>query len=884
MTALRHARTRPVLRADPPADRAALLAALRAGLERDRARVVAALDRGCRGDAAVLRLTAAADRAVRAVHAFATTKAFPLANPTAGERLAVAATGGYGRRELAPFSDLDLLFLVPYKATPWVEQVVEFVLYALWDLGLKVGHATRSVDECLRRAEADHTIATTLLEVRRLAGDPALVRELGSRFRREVVARGAAALVRAKLDEREARYRRVGETRFVLEPNVKDGIGGLRDVHLLGWLAGFRAPGGPGRAEAARVARVRAYLLTVRCHLHLLAGRADDRLSFAALPELARRLGVRDRAANRRVERFMRRYFLATKEIGDVVRRAAAAADPALSPGAGNLVPLTEDGALAVAGRAIVIADPARARAAPVELMRLFRVAQARGLDVHPSAEPVLARALPAFEALRGDPEACRLFLEILTSTQRPEAILRRMSEVGALPRFLPDFGRVVAQMQYDMVHVYTVDEHSIRAVGMLAAIERGDFAAELPLAAEIFPKIQSRRALYLAVFLHDVAKGRGGDHSETGAVVAREAALRLGLEPEEAETAAWLVQNHLLLSRTAFKRDVNDPQTATDLVALVQSIERLRLLLLLTVADIRATSPALWNGWKGQLLRDLYWRAEEVITGGHVAERKAERVEHAKRALRAALPGWGAADVEAYVARHFPPYWLSFDAATHARHAALVRAVDGGEADPAIDARIDRFRDVTEVTIATRDRPGLFYRVAGAIAIAGAGIADAKIHTLADGVALDTFWIQDHARHAFADEARLERLRTLIGRALADGLDLGAELARRRRPRYGPADPFPVEPRVLIDNGASTKHTVIEVNGRDRPGLLYDVTRALSDLRLSIVTARVSTYGNRAVDTFYVRDRFGLKVERPGAQRHVRERLMAALRGDSAR
>jgi [protein-PII] uridylyltransferase len=577
----------------------------------------------------------------------------------------------------------------------------------------------------------------------------------------------------------------------------------------------------------------------------------------------------------------MRRYFLATKEVGDLVRRVAAAADPAAPDLSGGLVPVEEGGAIAIAGRAIAIASPARIRAAPIEVMRLFRLAQSRGLDVHPSAERIIAQRLAAIDGLRTDPEAGRVFLEILTSTQRPEAVLRRMSEVGVLGRLLPEFGHVIAQMQYDMVHVYTVDEHIIRAVGMLAAIERGDHAAELPLAAEIFPKIQSRRALYLAVFLHDIAKGRGGDHSETGAVLAREVARRLGLSPEEAETVAWLVQHHLLFSRTAFKRDVNDPQTAADLVAEVQSIERLRLLLLLTVADIRATSPALWNGWKGQLLRDLYWRAEEVITGGHVAERKAARVAEAKAALATALAGWSGPEVEAYIARHFPPYWLSFDTAAHARHAGLVRALDAGANGPAIDMRIDRFRDVTEVTVATPDRPGLFYRVAGAIAIAGASIADAKIYTLADGIALDTFWIQDRDRHAFADEARLDRLRGLIAGALADELDVEAELAKRRRPRFGPADPFPVEPRVMIDNAASTKYTVIEINGQDRVGLLYDVTRALSDLRLSIVTSRVSTYGNRAVDVFYVRDRFGFKVERAGAQRHVRERLLAALGGD---
>ncbi len=888
-------------RAAPPADRAAVLSAARARLARERERVDRRLVEDGGGEA-VLRLSRTLDRTVREFYRFATTQAFPMANPTSGERLAVVATGGYGRGELAPYSDIDLLFLVPYKMTPWVEQVIEFMLYALWDLGLKVGHATRSVDDCVRRARADHTIATTLLEARGIAGDRALARELGVRFRREVVAGREAALIRAKLDERDARHRRMGDTRFVLEPDAKEGIGGLRDLHLLGWLDGFRPPGRTvlgllTGAESARLRRARGFLLTVRCRLHLLSGRADDRLTLAVLPELARRLGFRGRTPNRQAERFMRRYFRATKDVADLVRLTAATIAGASLPPSATPVPLAEgEDTFAVAGRSLVVADPARLDATPVDLIRAFRVAQARGLDLHPATERLISRRLGVIDSLRDDPEANRHFIAILTSPLRPEVALRRMSEAGVLGRFLPDFGRVVGQMQYDMVHVYTVDEHSIRALGMLAAIERRDFAEELPLAAEIFPKIRSRRALYLGVFLHDIAKGRGGDHSDIGAVVARSIAARCGFAPEESETAAWLVRNHLLFSRTAFKRDVGDPRTAIDFAAVVQSIERLRLLLLLTVADIRATSPKLWNGWKGQLLRDLYWRTEEVLTGGHAAAQKAERVANAKAALAAALAAtpaaWDAATVAAYIARHFPPYWLNFDTATHARHARLVHSLDGRAAGLAagvapsfaasfaIDTRVDPFRDVTEVTLATPDQPGLFYRVAGAIAVAGADIVDAKIYTLGDGTALDTFWIQDRARRAYADPARLDRLRALIGGALGGTLDLDGELAKRRRPNFGPPNPFAIEPRVLVDNEASTKHTVVEVNGRDRPGLLHDVTRTLSDLRLSIVTARISTYGERVVDTFYLRDRFGLKVAHPTALRQLRERLLAALRG----
>ncbi len=852
----------------PGGQRAAVLACVKVALERGRAHIRERFEDGAPGSFVVAAECYLIDQIVRALFEFAALTAYPMANPSAGERISVIAVGGYGRRELAPHSDVDLLFLLPYKPTPWIEQVVEYVLYVLWDLRLKVGHATRSLDECLRRARRDVTIRTALLEARRVAGDTALWGAFRRRFAADLRKGSGRRFVRDKLDERKRRHHRMGDSRYVLEPNIKEGKGGLRDLQTLFWIAKYlyRADdvaelverGVLSAREFARFAKAQEFLWTVRCHLHYLSGRAEERLTFDVQPEIGRRMRYTNRAGASGVERFMKHYYLVAKDVGDLTRIFCAAIEAEHRPRSpfGLLRPGLRrrevDGFVAEGGRLTVAADDAFATD-PVEMIRLFHVADARGLDVHPRALRLITRHLKLIDAgVRENPEANRLFVEILTSRNDPETALRRLNEAGVLGRFNADFGRVVAQMQHDMYHVYTVDEHTIRAIGVLARIERGELGDELPLATGIVHEVLSRRVLYLAVFLHDIAKGRGGDHSETGAGIALDLCPRLGFTPEETETVAWLVRHHLLFSATSFTRDLNDPKTVSDFVAVVQSLERLRLLLVLTAADIRAVGPNVWNAWKGTLLRQLYTLAAEVISGGHAAEAKDRRVAAAKEALRAALADWSEGDIGRHLDRLYPPYWLSFDGEAHARHARLMRDAERSGAPITLDTRVAPRGAATEITLFTPDHHGLFSKAAGAMALAGASIVSASIFTTADGMALDIFWVQDAGGGAPDAPEWRDKLRALVERALSGRIDPGAALAGRRS-LPSRAAVFTVEPRVLIDNRASTRHTVIEVNGRDRPGLLYDVTRALADLSVPVVTAHVSTYGERAVDVFYV-------------------------------
>jgi [protein-PII] uridylyltransferase len=889
--------------------RPAVLALLKDALAKGRAEVKRRFeDREADGGAVVKANCLLIDQLIRVIHDFAVEHVLAQGVRTTGEQISIVAVGGYGRGELSPHSDIDLLFLLPMaKPTPYAEQLVEYILYMLWDLGLTVGHATRSIDECLRQAKADTTIRTALLEARWLWGERTLFDQLRSRYRMEIATPTAVEFAEAKLSERDARHERMGDSRYVLEPNIKEGKGGLRDLHTLIWIAKYLydikdiqelVPLGVLTAEAARkFAKAQNFLWTVRCHLHYLTGREEDRLTFDVQTALASRMGYAGRTGSRSVERFMKHYFLNAKYVGDLTRIVCAVLEESHKRKPKSLklarFPLFKkliDGFKVESGRLLVTDDDAFKKE-PIRFLSIFRAAQEGGFEIHPRTLGLIQRDIRLIDQLRGDPEANKIFLDILCSLKGPEVVLRWMNEAGVFGRFVPDFGRVVAQMQYDMYHVYTVDEHTIRAIGILNRIETGELAVEHPVVAKAITQMQSRRALYASVLLHDIAKGRSGDHSELGAKVAMKVGPRLGLTDEETESVSWLVLHHLDMSRTAFKRDIDDPKTIQDFAVLVQSPERLKLLLALTVADIRAVGPTVWNNWKAGLLRELFYRTEEAISGALGAgEGRSARVEAAKAWLKTALGerGWADGEIEAHVARGYPSYWLSVDRASQLYHADLVREAERDQAPLTVRHRVDSKHAVTEVVVYAGDHPGLFAQMAGAMAVSGASIVDAKILTLANGMALDTFWIQDAEGGAFDKPDRLAKLGAMIERALTGRVHLTKELAAKRSTLMARAGVFRVQPRVILDNQASRTHTVIEVNGRDRPGFLYDVTAAITNQGLQISSAHISTYGERVVDVFYVKDVFGMKIDHDEKLRQLRDALMLAItdpaeRGDLA-
>ncbi len=876
----------------------ALADVLRTVLAEGRAQVSAVLARPRSGLAAAHRLSATMDAIIIALHEAATGHLYRADNPSTSEHIAVVAVGGYGRGTLAQGSDIDLLFLFPHKQTGWGESVVESMLYPLWDLRLKVGHSTRSVDDCVREALADMTTRTALLEARLICGDAALFAEFQRRFDNDVMKGTIPQFVNAKLGERETRVNRAGASRYMVEPNVKDGKGGLRDLNTLFWIAKYayrvrdaKDLVGAGLftgEEFAAFERAEDFLWRVRGLMHVIAGRAEERLSFDLQRQVAAQFRYAERAGQSGVERFMKAYFLVAKDVGDLTAIVCAALEarhhkqrPTLQrilSGLGMSRRRTVSHAgtdFALENDRLTTINDQIFELDPVNLIRLYAVAATQDLAIHPDATRLVTRSLKLITpALRADSDANKLFLDILTSRRAPETALRRMNEAGVLGRFIPDFGRVVAMMQFNMYHHYTVDEHLIRSIGMLADIEAGKMEAEHPLANLIFPSIANRRALYVALFLHDIAKGRPDDHSLAGAEVARRLCPRLGLTSAETETVAWLVEHHLDMSTIAQSRDLADPKTIQSFAEVVQTLERLKLLLVLTVCDIQAVGPGVWNGWKGELLRTLYYETEVVLAGGHSAIERRERVGRNQRALAGELSGWTEAARQAYTARHYPAYWLKVDLPRKIKHAELLSRADATGVTTATAVETDSFRGVTELTILAPDHPRLLAIITGACAATGGNIVDAQIFTTTDGLALDTIFISRAFERDDDEMRRGERIAMAIERALKGEIKIADLVAQRRSPppRGGT---FTVAPEVIVDNSLSTRHTVLQVSGLDRPGLLYDLTTAIGKLNLNIASAHIATFGEKAVDVFYVVDLTNAKVATPQRQANIRRTLL---------
>jgi len=861
---------------------------LRDALEQGRAEIARRLtDHPGDGRAAAQATAFLHDQLVRLAYDFVSTRM--LDAPPEGQ-LALVGLGGTGRGEMAPFSDLDLMVLTAKTPAPDQERAAEAMLHLLWDLKLKVGHSIRSVPQLIALAKKDMTIRTAALEARWLWGDEQLFVEAMSRFRKDVVAGTAAEFVAAKLAERDARHVRMGDSRYVVEPNVKDGKGGLRDLHTLYWIGkyvhGVERPAdlvGAGlftAAEFRRFDRAERFFWSVRSHLHLLAGRPEERLSFEYQPRIAEIMHYADRPGKSAVERFMQFYFLNAKAVGDLTGLFLAQLDEQMGKRGFRFAlptirrrPKRLGGFILDRGRISIPADD-YFRADPIRLIEIFATAAREQLEVHPNAMRAATRDAALIDRkVRDEPRANALFLDVLTTLNRPEQVLRWMNEAGVFGRFVPDFGRVVAQMQFDMYHHYTVDEHSIRAIGLLAQIDRGELKSDHPLSTAIIKQIASRRLLYVAVLLHDIAKGRGGDHSVIGAEIALKLCPRFGLDAAETETVSWLVRYHLLMSSTAFKRDLADPKTIEDFARQVQSPERLRLLLILTVVDIRAVGPNVWNEWKRTLLRTLFEAAEERLRLGHKQHGRPELVEARQRDL-ARLLEWKASAIRAHVKRLPDSYWLAEPLPWQLANAKQVANAEAhiGDARPSVVAEDDPQSGATRISVFTPDREGLFYRICAGLAAAGANIIDARIHTTRDGMALDNLLVLDSRSKPYADR----RLRSRLVRSVEDALT-GSEPAlpspERGRAR---SDAFRLAPSVAVADKASSRTTVVEVNALDRPALLAGLAAAIRALGHQIHSAHIATYGERAVDVFYLTGSNGKKLSE-GEVEQVRGALLAA-------
>ena len=830
------------------------------------------------------------DQIVRAAYEAILQYLHPPGVATTSERLVLIAVGGYGRGEMAPYSDVDLLFAVPYKMTGWAESIIESILYILWDLKLKVGHASRTVKDCMRLAREDFTIRTSLVEMRYILGAEEVFESLRDQLRENLFKDSAGDFTEAKLIERADRHRKQGGQRYVVEPNVKEGKGGLRDLQSLFWIEKYVNGVFQARQlveagvftieEYSTFRSAEDFLWAVRCHLHLITKRAMDQLTFDLQVEVADRMGYKDKSGRRAVEHFMQAYFRHATKVGELTRiflTAMEAAHVKTIPALGNLLkrkPKVRAGYHIVQNR-LAIANTALFLQDELNLLRLFEEGLRTKLLIHPDAMRLVAANLHRIDIrMRNSGEAVRIFCDLLLKHGNPERSLRRMNELGVLSAFIPEFEPIVAMMQFNMYHSYTVDEHTIQTISHLAAIERRELEEELPVVSAILEGGLNRKVLYVALLLHDIGKGRSADHSVLGAKIARDVAPRLGLKSLEVETVEWLVRHHLLMSDMAQKRDIADPRTVRDFAKAVQSVKRLDLLTVLTVCDISGVGPGVWNNWKAVLIRALYRQTRKALETGLEDLNRENRGTEAKKNLRASLPEWPKGDVRRETNRHYPPYWQGLHVTAHVIFADLLRDIPEGSIR--MDLQPDEDRDATRICFAMANHPGAFSRITGALALSRANIVDARTFTSKDGFATAVFWVQDSDGHPY-EEARLGRLQTLIEETLHGKVVARDEIKSRDKIKKRERA-FRVPTSISFDNQGSEIYTIIEVDTRDRLGLLYDLTRTLANANVNISSAVIATYGEQVVDVFYVKDMFGLKYHSKPKCDILEEKLREAI------
>jgi len=807
----------------------------------------------------------------------------------------IIAVGGYGRGELAPCSDLDLLFLLPnnlkINESKHAEEVIQFILYILWDLGYSVGHSTRTIDDCIEKSKLDLTISTALLEKRFIVGNEDVFSLLNDKFTFFIKNTKTLKFVEAKLVESELRHKRFGGSRYVVEPNVKDGKGGLRDLHTLIWISKFAYKvdsvsklinmGALSKKEAASFAESQRFLLSVRCHLHYRAFREDDRLAMDAQLDLAKTMNFKNTITQKDVERFMKRYFLATKTVGSLTRIFCAAIETEFDKPLRlsflsfkkkeDVYPFDiELGRLFVKNKEVLSENP-------VNIIKLFNISHNKNIDIHPKT----LRYLTSLQRLinhevRHDFDANKMFLDILTSDKDSTRTLRLMNESNILGKFIPEFQKIVGLMQFDMYHSYTVDEHTIFTISNLYSLKNGEFKNFAPLASKVILEISSKKCLFVAMLLHDIAKGRKGDHSENGSLIASVVCPRLGLSKEETKTVEWLILYHLLMSKTAFRYELGDARVIKSFVDKVKSVERLKLLLVLTVADIKGVGPEIWNDWKGSLITELYSKSFDMLQKDNVNE----LIKTPKKSFENFLVenGLTNSDAKQYCSYYYDNYWEIFKLSRIINHYEIFRNMYKDSKKFKVHLFDESKLKATELLVIAPDHHGLFSLISGLVSASGYDVVNAKIITRSDGYALDTFFIQNKNRQPIIEEHSKKKLLKVISQGLEGNFNVEKALNKRWEEIPARFRAIKAPTRVIIDNNMSDEYSILEIKCKNAPGVLYRITKVITSLGLQINTANVSTYGDRVVDIFYIKDAFGSKIDNNKSMDKVKMSILKTL------
>jgi [protein-PII] uridylyltransferase len=849
---------------------------------------------GAGGAEIVAAMTAAVDQLIRALFGYAEAEHARRSHKL-NQRVSIVARGGYGRAELNPFSDIDLLFLHDYKRGPYLEFVTEIILHALWDASLVLGYGVRTARECIKLANDDLKEKTAIIDARPLCGDDRLYRDFEKILDAEVLNRNQDKFFTAKLEESRERHAKYGDSIYLLEPHLKDGEGGLRDLHTALWLAKVKykihavedlvAKAVITEPELRAVIEARDFMWRVRNALHFLSGRHFDQLSFEMQEKIEPTFGIAPEPGQATGAALMRSYYQHATTI-DHFAKGLIARVTENSPG-GRFFRRTptrklRDGVV-VQQELLAISDRDLLREDPINLLTIYEDCQAQGVGLSGSAFQLVRDNLPLIdEAMRGDPRIGQALMRILSARSRVAETLEAMHLSGVLGAIIPEFGHLYARVLHDLYHIYTVDRHSLVAVKELEKLRSGAFKTATPLLTEVARELDCMPLVFLALLLHDIGKGHGHDHHERGAALTTEVSRRLGLDPEQIDFVVFLVRDHLKMSQIAQKGDLDDPVTVAEFAREAGSIERLKALYLLTYADMRAVAPNVYNNWRDMLLSDLYMRALKILEqGDREAVDPARRLATAKAAVRKDLAQRGADDreVDSFLTEMPDRYFFITPHADVILHFDLMRSLG----ERAMVSRVRHFPDLefSEYIVVTHDRPGLFSMIAGALTANNLNILSARITTREGGIAMDVFRVSHHdAAGAVAMEddrwSRVSRdLETVItgARDIADlvGSAHHVQTAARKFIRR-------VATEVTVDNRTSEEFTVVDVFTQDRVGLLFAITHTLFKLGLSIHLARISTNADQALDVFYVSDREGNKITDLERMRDLRAALAASL------
>ncbi len=858
---------------------------------------------GAGGLEIVRDFTAAVDDLLRALFRFADVhhgRRFPRLN----QRVTIAARGGYGRQELNPYSDIDLLFLHDYKPGPYIEVVGEVILHALWDAGLTVGQAVRNAAECVKMAAQDLKEKTAILDARFLAGDEKLYAQFDKALVSDVLNRDQQNFFKAKLEESRERHKRYGESIYLLEPQLKEGEGGLRDLHTALWLAKVKykihsiqelvQKAVITERELNEVIEAQDFLFRVRNSLHFLSRRHTDQLTFEYQEQIAPMLGFKgddgDGDGIAASAALMRAYYQHASTIhrfsegliARVTEETASVRFLRRSP-ARKIRP-----GVVIQQRVLGIAEPDLFKRAPLNLITVFADCQAHGVELSGSAYQLVRDNLGLIDdAMRHDPRTGSALMRILSGRQRVAETLEAMHRAGVLGAIIPEFGNLYARVLHDLYHIYTVDRHSLAAVRELERLRAGEFKDANPLLTEVAREYNALPIIFLALLLHDIGKGHGHDHHERGAVLTAEVCKRLGLDGEETDLVVFLVRDHLMMSQVAQKGDVDDERTVEDFAREAGSIDRLKALYLLTFADMRAVAPNVYNNWRDMLLSELYMKALKILEhGDREAVDPARRLALVKEAVQERLGTANAPADEVAAFLNLMPdrYFLTVPEGDIGIHFELMQALR----ERPLVCRYRHFPELefSEFIVVTRDQPGLFSKIAGALTANNLNILSARITTRADEIALDVFRVSNLASAGglAMEEERWLRVERDLERVLNGEQDIEQLVANAHRTRFGSRKFVRrVASEVTVDNRTSEQFTVVDVFTQDRVGLLFAITHTLFKLGLVIHLARISTNADQALDVFYVSDRDGGKITDLERMRTLRTALIERLEEDPA-